>query len=242
LFLTEENSQYDWCFPPISGPQLSGLTRCSLGGTLCTGAVAGVRQGKSCREIAVQGKAALLGFDGMILGMRGSSLGWVARLLSTDSESESTLPLLNPMLFPTQGVQWLLWFVHSEFFHPFSTQSSSLMFHLESERQIAPVTCLYTYTIGLNSGFRAVTIQLAQFHTPPCLGIETQMLSSSQQASLPPWLFLEEEAQVSSSITHSPVQGHVWGTLITQLSQNSSKGSDIFVPIHCIWLSNGTQG
>jgi hypothetical protein len=79
---------------------------------------------------------------------------WVAWASpSTAIVSESTLLFLEPTFFPVQGIQWLLWLIHSElYFPPLSTKESRLMLHLGREGQIATVACECAYTEGLVVG------------------------------------------------------------------------------------------
>jgi hypothetical protein len=57
--------------------------------------------------------------------------------LSTAGGLESTLPLSDPVTFPVQGIQQLLWLVHSAF--------SRLTFLGEVNHKKALVTCVYAY-------------------------------------------------------------------------------------------------
>jgi hypothetical protein len=87
--------------------------------------------------------------------------------------------------------------------------------------EIAPITCVYTYTAWSGSRFRILASWLSHFHILLCFGLDTEVLSS---------------------FIHPLVQGYVWGPLKSLLSQKFSQGSNVFVIACWAWLSNDPQG
>jgi hypothetical protein len=93
------------------------------------------------------------------------------------------------------------------------------MFHLESEGQIAPFTCVYAYTTGLAGWLRALSSWLVHFHTPPCLGIETWMLSSRHPGCFL-WVKPLEKSGFTIPSTQTAGPGPCVGPLISHIAKS----------------------